>query len=147
LNLFQINLPFRPMKKLKTLLTVAFAVATASVTHAADDVLIADFEGPDYGAWKATGEAFGSGPARGALAGQIQVKGFLGKGLVNTFLGGDDALRGVAEKARHPLLPFAHRVADFVCTQPGATPPMPPGFAAEFVGSRRTEGDSSRKEN
>ena len=79
------------MKKLKTLLIVAFAVATASVAHAADDVLIADFEGPDYGAWKATGEAFGGGPARGALAGQMQVEGFLGKGLVNTFRGGDDA--------------------------------------------------------
>jgi len=37
LNFFQTNLPIRPVKKLKTLLTVAFAVATASVTHAADD--------------------------------------------------------------------------------------------------------------
>ena len=119
------------------------ALATATVAHAVDDVLIADFEGPDYGAWKVTGEALGSGPARGALAGQMQVEGLLGKGLVNTFLGGDDALLGVAEEARHPLPPFAHRVADFVCTQPGATPPMPADYAAEFVGLRRTEGDSS----
>ena len=37
LNLFQTDPPFRPMKKLKTLLIVAFAVATASVAHAADD--------------------------------------------------------------------------------------------------------------
>ncbi len=71
-------------------LTVALALTTAAAGRAADDLLIADFEGPDYGAWKATGEAFGSGPARGALAGQMQVEGFLGKGLVNTFRGGDD---------------------------------------------------------
>ena len=53
------------------------------------DVLIADFEGPDYGDWKAEGEAFGTGPARGALPGQMSVGGYLGKGLVNSFLRGD----------------------------------------------------------
>lgn len=52
-------------------------------------VLLADFEGKDYGDWKVSGEAFGSRPARGTLAGQQRVSGFLGKGLVNTFLGGD----------------------------------------------------------
>ena len=39
-----------------------------------------------------TGQAFGSGPARGALPGQMQVDGFLGRGLVNSFVGGDDAV-------------------------------------------------------
>jgi hypothetical protein len=53
------------------------------------DLVMADFEGPDYGDWKVTGEAFGSGPARGALPQQMQVSGFLGNGLVNTYLGGD----------------------------------------------------------
>lgn len=53
------------------------------------DVLIADFEGETYGDWKTTGEAFGKGPARGALPGQMPVSGFLGKGLVNSFNGGD----------------------------------------------------------
>ena len=52
-------------------------------------VALADFEGPDYGDWKATGEAFGKKPAGGTLANQNPVSGFLGKGLVNTFLGGD----------------------------------------------------------
>ena len=74
----------------KTALFV-IALTTALGSRAADDLLIADFEGPDYGAWNTTGEALGSGPARGALAGQMQVEGFLGKGLVNTFRGGDDA--------------------------------------------------------
>ena len=54
-----------------------------------DDVLLADFEGKDYGAWKATGTAFGPGPARGTLPGQMPVSGYLGKGLVNSFFGGD----------------------------------------------------------
>ena len=52
-------------------------------------IVLDDFEGKDYGDWKATGEAFGKGPAHGTLASQQQVSGFLGEGLVNTFLGGD----------------------------------------------------------
>jgi fructan beta-fructosidase len=54
------------------------------------DLLVADFEGTDYGDWKVTGEAFGPGPARGTLANQMQVDGFRGKGLVNSFYHGDD---------------------------------------------------------
>lgn len=54
-----------------------------------DDIVVADFEGKDYGAWRATGEAFGPGPARGTLPGQMEVSGFLGRGLVNSFFRGD----------------------------------------------------------
>jgi sucrose-6-phosphate hydrolase SacC (GH32 family) len=57
--------------------------------HAADDILLADFEGKDYGDWKATGAAFGTGPARGTLPNQMPVSGYLGEGLVNSFYGGD----------------------------------------------------------
>ncbi len=53
------------------------------------DVVLADFEDNDYGEWTAEGEAFGKGPAHGALPRQQPVSGFEGKGLVNTFLGGD----------------------------------------------------------
>lgn len=56
---------------------------------AAEDILIADFDGPTYGAWQPTGAAFGPGPARGTLPGQMQVSGFRGSGLVNSFYGGD----------------------------------------------------------
>ena len=52
-------------------------------------ILLADFEGKDYGDWEVSGEAFGTGPARGTLKDQHKVGGFLGKGLVNTFLDGD----------------------------------------------------------
>jgi uncharacterized protein (DUF608 family) len=52
-------------------------------------IVLADFEGPDYGQWQAAGEAFGKGPAHGTLGSQQNVSGFAGQGLVNTFLGGD----------------------------------------------------------
>ncbi|MFN3150150.1 GH32 C-terminal domain-containing protein [Bremerella sp.] len=55
----------------------------------AEDVLIADFEGDSYGDWKVEGEAFGKKPATGALGGQMDVSGFEGKQLVNSFTGGD----------------------------------------------------------
>lgn len=53
------------------------------------DLVIADFEGDTYGEWKTTGDAFGTGPAKGTLPGQMNVDGFEGKGLVNSFLKGD----------------------------------------------------------
>lgn len=56
------------------------------------DVVIADFEADNYGDWKSTGEAFGKAPAKGTLPGQMHVEGFQGQGLVNSFLGGDDAI-------------------------------------------------------
>ena len=55
------------------------------------DLVIADFDGESYGTWTVEGSAFGTAPARGALPGQMAVDGFLGKGLVNSFLGGDDS--------------------------------------------------------
>jgi len=66
------------------------AIAVPGV-RAADDILIADFEGPDYGQWKATGEAFGPGPSRGTMPNQMPVSGYKGQGLVNSFHGGDPA--------------------------------------------------------
>ncbi len=69
-----------------TLLLVASPLAAADRA----DILVADFEGDTYGdGWKATGTAFGTGPAKGTLPGQMPVSGYLGKGLVNSFKGGD----------------------------------------------------------
>ena len=51
--------------------------------------VIADFEGPDYGDWKVTGDAFGPGPAQGRLGDQNPVDGYLGHGLVNSYYHGD----------------------------------------------------------
>jgi fructan beta-fructosidase len=55
------------------------------------DVVVADFEGDDYAGWTATGTSFGRAPARGTLPGQMHVEGFEGRGLANSFNGGDDA--------------------------------------------------------
>jgi non-lysosomal glucosylceramidase len=53
-------------------------------------IVIADFEGGDYGGWSVEGRAFGAGPARGTLPDQNPVSGYDGRGLVNSYLGGDD---------------------------------------------------------
>lgn len=59
---------------------------------AADDLMVADFEQDSYGEWTVTGTAFGAGPARGTLPNQMQVDGFRGQGLVNSFAGGDTSV-------------------------------------------------------
>jgi fructan beta-fructosidase len=72
-------------------------------------ILIADFEGADYGSWQVEGEAFGPGPARGTLAGQMDVDGFEGRGLVNSFHQGDGTtgtLTSPALKIERPFINF-----------------------------------------
>ncbi|MGW7206592.1 GH32 C-terminal domain-containing protein [Streptomyces sp. NPDC054837] len=51
--------------------------------------VLADFEGGTYGDWTTTGDAFGTAPATGTLDNQQEVSGFLGDGLVNSYLDGD----------------------------------------------------------
>jgi sucrose-6-phosphate hydrolase SacC (GH32 family) len=58
---------------------------------AADDVVITNFEGENFGDWKVAGEAFGKGPARGPVGQQMPVDGFEGKGYCSSFHGGDAA--------------------------------------------------------
>ena len=70
-------------------LVILVLTSLGSVARAADDIVLADFEGKDYGDWKTTGDAFGPGPAQGTLPHQMPVTGFLGHGLVNSFHGGD----------------------------------------------------------
>lgn len=73
----------------------------------ASDLLIADFEQESYAGWSVEGTAFGEGPARGTLNGQMQVSGFRGKGLVNSFMGGDDStgvLTSPEFKIERPLI-------------------------------------------
>jgi fructan beta-fructosidase len=71
------------------LLAAAILAPAARLFAAQEDLLIADFEGTTYGAWKVTGDAFGPGPAPGTLAHQMPVSGYLGKGLVSSFYHGD----------------------------------------------------------
>jgi fructan beta-fructosidase len=65
------------------------ALAGAPLAAADADILVADFEGDDYGDWKVEGTAFGTKPARGTLPNQMAVSGYKGKGLVNSYAGGD----------------------------------------------------------
>ncbi|MGD8240557.1 MAG: hypothetical protein PVH68_18525 [Armatimonadota bacterium] len=91
----------------------ALAVAAAAVVlgaYAADDILIADFEGNDYGDWAVEGEAFGPGPARGTLPGQMQVSGFQGKGLVNTYYNRD----GTTGTLTSPLFTVERKYINFL---------------------------------
>jgi len=97
------------MKPLLQITLLHVIALTAPGLHATDDVLIADFESANYRNWKVTGEAFGPGPARGTLPGQMQVDGFQGKGLVNSFFKGDDTtgtLTSPAFKIERPFLSF-----------------------------------------
>lgn len=75
----------------RTFLRCACASSLLAIPAAAAEVLLADFEGADYGGWTATGTAFGTAPARGTLPNQQNVGGFRGNGLVNSYLGGDAA--------------------------------------------------------
>ncbi len=88
-----------------------FAVVLCAALRAADpdEIVIADFETDGYGQWQATGEAFGPGPARGTLAGQMEVSGFQGQRLVNSFSGGDKTqgtLTSPEFKITRPFLSF-----------------------------------------
>ncbi len=74
-------------------------------------IVLADFEGNDYGDWTVEGKAFGKGPARGTLPQQQEVSGFQGKGLVNTYLGGDDQLTG---KLTSPVFTVDRRFVSFL---------------------------------
>ena len=68
------------------------------------DIVFEDFE-HGYDNWQVTGEAFGKEPAKGTLPNQQQVSGFLGQGLVNTYLGGDDTTGRLISKSVHDRAP------------------------------------------
>jgi hypothetical protein len=72
-------------------LLIALFLSVNTVARAADDIVIADFEGKDYAGWRVEGDAFGDAPAQGTLPNQQQVSGFIGKGLVNSYLHGDQS--------------------------------------------------------
>lgn len=92
------------------LLTLQAALGALSLTLGlAADLLVADFERGDYGDWKVEGKAFGSGPAKGGVDGQMQVSGFLGERLVNSFHGGDASIGKLTSpefKIERPFINF-----------------------------------------
>jgi len=72
-------------------LAIFVLLSVVNQAGAQRDIVIADFEGATYGGWTVEGQAFGSRPTKGTLPDQMQVSGFEGKGLVNSYHGGDDS--------------------------------------------------------
>ena len=50
---------------LATLVLIGLTAYSPAQDSSRSDVVIADFEGDDYGGWKTEGQAFGDRPARG----------------------------------------------------------------------------------
>ncbi len=73
-----------------TILPISILLFSVAACAGEGEILIADFEGDGYGSWQIEGDAFGQKPAQGTLENQQEVSGFLGKGLVNTYLEGDE---------------------------------------------------------
>jgi len=77
------------LRLLIALALIFVMIRAAPVASADDDIVFADFENATYGSWTVTGDAFGPGPAQGALPNQMPVSGYLGHSLVNSFFHGD----------------------------------------------------------
>jgi len=67
----------------------AFAALSCLSAARAEEKVLADFEGDDFGGWTATGTAFGERPTKGTLPEQSPVGGFRGNGLASSYHGGD----------------------------------------------------------
>jgi sucrose-6-phosphate hydrolase SacC (GH32 family) len=98
------------MKALLNTTLLCLATVASANLRAADDILLADFEGQDYANWKVTGEAFGPGPAHGTLPNQMHVDGFKGKGLVNSYFKGD----GTTGTLTSPKFKIEHKFVSFL---------------------------------
>lgn len=72
------------------------------------EILIDDFERPEYPSCKAKAEALAQGPAEDTLPNQMPLSGYQGRGVVNCYFGGDGAFGLLAIEAtpevllRHP---------------------------------------------
>ena len=75
----------------QTGISLALLLLIAGGSRGADtnDIVLFDFEGERFQGWQISGTAFGTAPARGTLTNQQQVTGFLGRGYVNSYHGGD----------------------------------------------------------
>ena len=97
------------MKKIITLMALVYAVALSGA--AANDIVIADFEGETYGEWKVEGTAFGKGPVIAKVTPmRNKTTGHQGRGLVNTYLGGD----GPKGKLTSPIFTIERKFINFL---------------------------------
>ncbi|MEZ6092571.1 MAG: glycoside hydrolase family 32 protein, partial [Pirellulaceae bacterium] len=80
------------MFRSSTITVLLSLLVLSSQLDAAEDLLIEDFESDSYRPWTVTGDAFGKAPAEGTLGNQMEVSGYRGNRLVNTFNGGDKSI-------------------------------------------------------
>jgi len=70
-------------------LTLGLTLAHAAALAQRPDLLVADFEGTQYGAWTVTARRSARAPLPETLPNQMPVDGYQGRRLVNSFYGGD----------------------------------------------------------
>jgi fructan beta-fructosidase len=87
--------------------------------------VLADFEGPDYGAWRTSGTALGTGPARGPTPGQRPVAQYMGTGFVNSRMP-DDAAVGTLTS---PMFTITRKFINMLVG--GGDQPRLPGLTGE----------------
>ena len=73
----------------RLLLAALLGVSAPALRAASADLLIADFEGKDYGAWTSTGTAFRRGPARDAQLTTLEIEDARGHGVASSEIEGD----------------------------------------------------------
>jgi fructan beta-fructosidase len=78
------------------LLTVGSVASGQESAARSQDIIIANFESDSYGDWKVDGDAFGTGPTLGY---KLQVSGYRGRRLVNSFGSGDSATGSLTSPA------------------------------------------------
>ena len=78
---------------MRNILKIAFYAAVIFFTQCASqpDIVIEAFESATLTGWTIEGEAFGKGTAEGSLERQMEVTGYEGNRLANSFHGGDNA--------------------------------------------------------
>ncbi|MCB0563992.1 MAG: GH32 C-terminal domain-containing protein [Phaeodactylibacter sp.] len=81
------------------LLDEAFDEVLNSDNYVPEGEVFEDFENTSYAGWQVAGLAFGTEPAPGTLPNQQTVTGYLGNGLVNTFLNGDQPVGSLTSPA------------------------------------------------
>ena len=80
---------------MRKILITAFGISLLSLVGCSkSDIVIADFESGTFDGWQIEGEAFGKEPATGNSGVQMEVNGFDGRYLANSFHGGGDNLKG-----------------------------------------------------
>ncbi len=76
----------------RSILSSLLVCVLAAEARAAGDIVIADFEGKDYGAWTVIGTAFGAGPMQPGAEQRKRFGGYGGHGLAASWNGGDSAV-------------------------------------------------------